>query len=104
MTKDELKELRDSFGEIMQNNPTLQLLNRQLGRLVAHLESEQEKRTETEGMARHHNAVLYGDPDIDRPGLIGKMNVMWRWHTKLIALAGAAVGTGLTLLFKHFLP
>lgn len=105
MTADELDTVKEEFNKLVLDNPTLRDLVRQLGRLVAHLESEQEKRSEATKMSKHHESVLYGNPDDDnKPGLVIKVNTMWRWHTKLATLGGAAAGTILTLLFKHFFP
>lgn len=105
MNQDELNEVGEAFTQMIAESPTLKNLLLQLGRLVSHLESERRTTDETLNMLKHHQQVLYGDLDDEtRPGLVSKVNMMWKWRQWLLGTSSAAAGAILTLVAKHFFP
>lgn len=97
--------MREQLTVAISDNPQFKFLLVQLGRLVSHLESEREKRLVATTMSAHHQDVIYGDPDDpNKPGLLVKVNTMWKWRSGILSLGSCSVGILLTLIFKHFFP
>lgn len=105
MSAEDLAQLREQFSNLVTDSPTLKSLTTQLGRLVSHLESERRNRMKATELSSHHQVVLYGDQDDPaKPGLVFKVNAMWKWRQLLLGGASASMGALITLLVKHFFP
>ena len=105
MSDQELQQLRENLSFTLEKDVTLQFIVTQLHRIISHLESERDHRVGATTMSAHHQAILYGDPDdTAKPGLIIKVNTMWKWRQWLLGTASAAAGSLLTVAIKHFFP